>query len=333
MHKVASKKRIFPKLEAIKRYAPKHWQIPVNTFRIIILCACVSILTLSLSHVSLAVEETYQSEEHIIINELVVNNKNKYKTVIYENEEEGISEMRKLISNSQIEECWTYLPHHEKWIEIGYMEEAERKINDRYITKSRLDVQFMDRLMNENNNMAVYHFHSSYCLSFEDKIKERREKGLPMNDNEIEKERIRFLIKSAYPSISDLMNMVVNSMEFFERNPDGNITFKIGSHYGITEYNLTAEGREHFYINNSSEQMARIIRISSTANLEANVTGEILELYPRETRNPLSRIKMNPKQKRNSLSRYKYIDPVFRVKKSIESMNDEHLRVAFIPYE
>jgi hypothetical protein len=333
MHKVASKKRIFSKLEIIKRYAPKRWRIPVNTFLIILLCACVSTLTLSLNHISLAVEQAYQGKEYIIINELVVNNKNKYKTVIYENEEEGISEMRKLISNSQIEESWTYLPHQEKWIEIGYNEESERKIKENYITKSRLDVQFIDELMNENSNMAVYHFHSSYCLSLEDKIKERIGNGLPMNDSEIEKERIRFLIKSAYPSRSDLMNMIGNSMEFFERNPDGNITFKIGSHYGITEYNLTAEGRKHFYISNSFEQIARIKSISSSANLEVNVTGEILELNPRETRNPLSRIKMNPKQKRNSLSRYKNIDPVSRVKKSIESMNDKLLRVAFTPYE
>ena len=220
--------------------------IPDYTFRIVLLWACISTFALNLNHVSFAVESTNKEEGCNIINELVVNNKNQYKTVIYENESEGISEMRKLIESSQIEESWVYLPHQEKWIEIGYNEESEKKIDESYITKAKLDIQFLDALMNENNNMILYHFHSSYCLSLEDKIKKREKNGSPMNDNEIEKERIRLLIKSAYPSRSDLLNMIGNSMEFFERNSDGNITFKVCSHYGITEYRLTDEiGRAH----------------------------------------------------------------------------------------
>jgi predicted DNA-binding protein with PD1-like motif len=307
--------------------------IPNSTFRIVILWVCVSTFTLNLNHVSLAVENTNKEEEYNVINELVVNNKNQYKTVIYENENEGISEMRKLIESSQIEESWVYLPHQEKWIEIGYNEESEKKINESYITKAKLDIKFLDGLMNENNNMILYHFHSSYCLSLEDKIKEREKDGSPMNENEIEKERIRLLIKSAYPSRSDLLNMIGNSTEFFKRNSDGNITFKVCSHYGITEYRLTDEGMEYLYADNSLKQILRITGISSSANIEANVKGEILEMNPRETRDPLKRIKMSPKQKRSSLSRYKIIDPLSRIEKVVEEMNDEHLRVTFTPYE
>ena len=78
--------------------------IPDYTFRIVLLWACISTFTLNLNHVSFAVESTNKEEGYNIINELVVNNKNQYKTVIYENENEGISEMRKLIESSQIEE-------------------------------------------------------------------------------------------------------------------------------------------------------------------------------------------------------------------------------------
>ncbi len=306
--------------------------IPNYTFRIMLLWACISIFTLNLNHASLAVENTNKEEGYNVINELVVNNKNEYKTVIYKNENEGISEMRKLIESSQIEESWAYLPHQEKWIEIGYNEEPEKKINENYITKAKLDIQFLDGLMNENNNMILYHFHTSYCLSLGEKIKEREERDLPMSDNEIEKERIRLLIKSAYPSRSDLLNMIGNSTEFFERNSDGNITFKVCSHYGITEYCLTDEGMVYLYADNSLKQILRITGISSSANIEANVKGEILEMNPRETRNPLKRIKMSPKRKRSSLSRYKIIDPLSRIERAIESMNDEHIRVTFTPY-
>ena len=186
--------------------------------------------------------------------------------------------------------------------------------------------------MNENNNIILYHFHTSYCLSLEDKIKEREENGSPMNDNEMEKERIRFLIKSAYPSRSDLLNMIGNSTEFFERNSDGNITFKVCSHYGITEYHLTDEGMAYLHADNSLKQILRITGISSSANIAANVKGEIMEMNPRKTRNPLERIKMSPKQKRSSLSRYKIIDPLSRIERAVEAMNDKHIKVTFTPY-
>jgi len=321
------------KLKVTKRGRSKSENFPGNRFRIVLLFAYLSTFTLGLNHISLTAEHTNQQEEYNVIDKLVVNNRNKFKTIIYESEEEGISEMRKLIASSQTEESWAYLPLQEKWIEIGHNEEAEKKINKRYITKAKLDIQFLDELMSVNNNMILYHFHPSYCLSLEDKIRKREEAGSPMNNKEIERERVRLLIKSAYPSRSDLLNMIGNSTEFFERNPEGNITFKICSHYGITEYHLTDEGMEHLYADNSFKQISRITGISSSANIEANVKGEILERNPRETRDPLKRIKMSPRPKSKSLSRYTIIDPLTRIQKAIESMNNEHIRATFTPYQ
>jgi hypothetical protein len=181
--------------------------------------------------------------------------------------------------------------------------------------------------------MTLYHFHPSHSLSLEDKIRKREESGSPMNDKGIESERIKLLIKSAYPSRSDLLNMIGNSMEFFEKNTEGNITFKVCSHYGITEYRLTDEGMEHLSAGNSFKQILWVKEISSSANIEVNVKGEILEMNPMETRNPLKRIKMSPKLKRKPVSRYIIIDPLTRIQKAIESMNSEHIRVTFTPYQ
>ncbi len=311
----------------------KYRKLSESRSLIILLLAYLSIFTFGLNHVSLADEQTNQQEEYKVINELVVNNRNKFKTVIYESETEGILEMRKLIANSQIEESWVYLPNRKKWIEIGHNEEAEKKIDKRYITKAKLDVQLLDKLMSEDNNMALYHFHPSHSLSLEDKIRRRKKSDSPMNDKEIEKERIKLLIRSAYPSRSDLLNMIGNSMEFFERNAEGNITFKVCSQYGITEYHLTDEGMAYLSADNSLKQILWVKKISSSANIEANVKGEILEMNPKETRNPLKRIKMSPKQKRKPVSRYIIIDPLTRIQKAIEAMNDEHIRVMFTPYE
>ncbi len=325
MQKLKSKETKDDKLKL--RELQENWSL------IILLYAYLSIFTFGLNHVSLADVQTNKQEEYKVINKLVVNNRNKFKTVIYESETEGILEMRKLITNSQIEESWVYLPNRKKWIEIGHNEEAEKKIDKRYITKAKLDVQLLDKLMSEDNNMALYHFHPSHSLSLEDKIRRREKSGSPMNDKEIEKERIKLLVKSAYPSRSDLLNMIGNSMEFFERNTEGNITFKVCSQYGITEYHLTDEGMTYLTADNSLKQILWVKKISSSANIEANVKGEILERNPKETRNPLKRIKMSPKRKRKPVSRYIIIDPIIRIQKAIQAMNDEHIRVTFTPYE
>jgi hypothetical protein len=332
MHKITTGKCKFSILKETNHHKSKSKNVPGSRF-LVVLFAYLPIFTLGLNHLSFSAEQTNQQAEYNVIDELVVNNRNKFKTVIFESEAEGISEMRKLIANSQIEESWAYLPHRKKWIEIGYNEEAEKRIDKRYITKAKLDVQLLDELMSENNNMALYHFHPSHSLSLEDKITKRKEDGAPMNDKEIERERIRLLIKSAYPSRSDLLNMIGNSMEFFERNTEGNITFKVCSHYGITEYHLTDEGMARLSADNSIEQILWVKGISSSANIEVNVKGEILDMNPRETRNPLKRIKMSPKRKRKPLSRYIIIGPLARIQKAIEAMNDEHIRVTFTPYQ
>ena len=196
-----------------------------------------------------------------------------------------------------------------------------------------LDIQLLDKLMDEDNNMVLYHFHPSHSLSLENKINKREERGTPMNGKEIEKERVKLLIKSAYPSRSDLLNMIGNSMEFFERNAEGNITFKVCSHYGITEYYMTDEGIERLHTDNSFKQLLWVRKISSSTNIEANVKGEILEMNPMETRNPLKRVKMSPKQKRKPVSRYIIIDPITRIQRAIDTMNNKHMRVTFTPYQ
>ncbi|MBC8555605.1 MAG: hypothetical protein H8D23_38825 [Candidatus Brocadiales bacterium] len=300
---------------------------------LIILFAYLPILTFSHNHISLATEQTTQQGEYKVIDNLVVNNRNKFRTVIHESESEGISEMRKLIASSLMEESWAYIPHQKQWIEIGRNEEAEKEIDKRYITKAKLDVQLLNKLMNEYNSIVLYHFHPSRSLSLEDKIRKQKEKDSPMSNKEIGKERVKRLIKSAYPSRSDLLNMIGNSMEFFERNVKGNITFKVCSHYGITEYCLTDEGMEYLNTDNSFKQILWVREISSSANIEANVKGEILEMNPMETRNPLKRIKMSPKRKRKPVSRYIIIDPLTRIQRAIDTMNDKYIRVTFTPYQ
>ncbi len=303
-----------------------------KVLQILFLSACSLTFIFGLYHASIAADNITQNEEYKVIDKLIVNSKNNYKTVIYKNEDEGVSEMRELVESSQTEESWAYLPRKEEWIEVGYNEESEKKEKDSYITKTKLDVQLLDTLMDENDNMILYHFHPPSYHLLEDEIRNREKEELTMSEKEIEKVRTGILIKSTYPSRSDLMNMIGNSTEFYERNPEGKISFKICSHYGVTEYHMTDEGLKYLYADNTPEQILKIKSKSLSANVVVNVTGEILEMNPRKTQNPLKRIKMSPKQKRKTLSRYILIEPLSRIVKALESMNDEYITVSFTPH-
>ncbi len=304
-----------------------------KTRQVFLLSAYSMIFIFCVFHDSLSADNTIQKAEYKVVDDLVVNNKNNFQTVIYENEALGILEMRGLLTNSQTEEAWAYLPNIEKWIEVGYNEESARKLKKSYVTKTKLNVPLLNILMNENDDIILYHFHPPSYHLLEDEVKERIKQELPMSYNEIERERVGILIKSTYPSRSDLLSMIGNSTEFYERNPEGKITFKICSHYGITEYHLTDEGLIYLYADNSPEQIAKIKDKSLSANVEVNITGEILELNRSKARNPLKRIKMSPKRKRQSLSRYVIIEPLTRIKRALSSMNDEYIAASFTPYQ
>ncbi len=316
-------------LISAKNYILEHWQITSSINTRAILYAGLFSSIFYFSQITSAVEKQNQEREYTVVNNLVVNNKNKYRTVIHKSEGKGILEMRQLINTSPIEECWIFLPHKRKWIEIGNGEEPEKKVDGRYITKARLDVKFMDRIMIENSNMVVYHFHPSHSLCLEEKIIERKGKGFPMKAQELEKERTKYLVESSHPSKSDLMSMIVNSMEFFKSNLDGNITFKIGSYYGVTEYHLTENGRAYFNNDNLPEFLKRIMKVSLTTYHASNSRQKI---------DVLSRIKMNPKQKRcrshrNKINPRQKIDTLYTISKSIETMSNKYIKATFTPYE
>ncbi len=281
-----------------------------------------------------ALEAQHKKIEYVVVDDLVVNNENNYRTVVLKNEETGILEIRKLVNTSPIEECWTYLPSKEKWIEIGKGEELEQEVDGQYFTKIKLDALLIEKLMAENDNLIVYHFHPSQSSFLNNKIEKRKDACRPMNKEEIEEERTGFLVKRAYPSDADVMCMIGNSMDFYEKQPVGNITFKIGSHYGVTEYSLTDEGRAYFRTDDSEEFLKRIMRVNTAVYFSRGTQ----EQTSKQSIDTCSRTKMNSKQKRNRASRVKVshspkTDPLCRILKSVKAMSNKYLRITFTPYE
>ena len=168
-------------------------------------------------------------------------------------------------------------------------------------------------------------------------MKECREIGQPMKEKEIEKARAVFLMKRAYPSEQDLGNMIENTLAFFKRNPNGNITFKICSHYGITEYYLTKEGEIYFLGDSYPDLFEKIVMMCMEMHHHAALAVEKYEQKIRKKANVLNRIKMHSKQKKRSLlktnndSRLE-IEPFTSINKAVEAMSNDYLKVTFTPY-
>ncbi|MDR4496601.1 MAG: hypothetical protein MRK02_01545 [Candidatus Scalindua sp.] len=305
---------------------------------IFLITVLVNLVFFSFLHrVAVALERHEQEREDIVIRELVVNNDNKYRTVICKNEEEGIKELRSLVDTSRIEECWIFLPPEERWVEIGSGAVPETRVDDHFITKVGVDVQFMESVMAKNNSLIVYHIHPTYSLFLEHQMRKCRENGQPMKEKEVKKARTEFLIKRAYPSGQDLGNMIENTMEFIKKNPGGNIMFKICSHYGITECYLTKEGKIYFICDNYPDLFEKIVRICMKMHRDAALAVENYEQKIRKKVNLLYRIKMHSKQKKRSFLRANNgskfeIDPFTLINKAFEAMSSDYLKVAFTPY-
>ena len=148
------------------------------------------------------------------VTNLVVNTSKSYKTAVYESESAGIEQIRILIEKSPLEESWAYLPKKELWIETG--------INE-YNKPEGAGVSYeqpsLRSILKENDEIILYHFHPKWK---------------------------DWLVYEALPSNNDLDSMVSISKQFYEQHPDGLITEKMCSYYGLTEYWITKSGLESF---------------------------------------------------------------------------------------
>lgn len=166
---------------------------------------------------------------YLVIDDLVVNTQNKQRTIIIQNEKQGIKDIKDLVASSDFEEAWAYLPDRKLWIELG-INEYNEVLNDKiYHSNVTLDGKLLSKLMKENNRIIIYHFNKVKT----DKVME-------------EKDWERVHIHEAVPNYKDLQNMIINSSIFYSQKPGGDIRYKIGSFYGVTETRLTKKGREKY---------------------------------------------------------------------------------------
>ncbi len=150
------------------------------------------------------------------VNQLQVNEENRYRTIIEEDEESGIGELRSLSMNPVDEEAWLYLGKEKIWVEVG------KKATFRYV---KLDVPYIISLINKFDDITFYHFHPS-------------EIRWPFNVVQSTQE--------ALPSSDDINNTIVGSVKFYGMHPNGRYRDRVCSLFGIVETSLTKEGIAYF---------------------------------------------------------------------------------------
>jgi len=148
------------------------------------------------------------------------------------------------LNNPSFEEAWAYIPKKSKWVEIGKNSKSYKIIGKVHERRLKIDGDYLEKLMLENNELIVYHFHLPLPEVLTCIVKNRKQKGNPMNEEDISKLEREISFNNVKPTRSDILNMIANSLLFYDIHPKGKITYKICSEQGITEFNLTKKGKK-----------------------------------------------------------------------------------------
>lgn len=191
-----------------------------------------------------------------ILENLVVNNSNDFRTVINKDENKGLQDLISLANNAEHEEAWIYFPGKNKWVEIGRtMPVVFLDFDKIYSTpiqasptplesKVGIDSRYL-LLIKDNNTVVIYHIHplSALIKSSSDSTNDEN------NDTKLSLAKIA----GALPSREDLLSMILQSNEFYKTHPNGTIKFRICSSLGITEYFLSETGKARYNEKNRDE--------------------------------------------------------------------------------
>lgn len=206
----------------------------------------------------ITIEELVRSHGEFRCCDKLAVNQTDVRQIVPQNEEEGIQDMRKLVSSSPLEEAWVYLPKDELWVEIGKESRPpgmciEQEFRFFQLT-TVLDVEFMHDLPSAGyDEIIVYHFHpDSNFKSIENaakRLKKRHRSSVftrQMYEKKLERLKEKLIAKSLVPSGPDISNMIMNSTILNKINPKGEVAYKICSCYGVAEFYLTEKGKAHF---------------------------------------------------------------------------------------
>lgn len=220
-----------------------------NTFK---LTTLVALLTFAVSGLGQSFKEDYKI---ITTPEIILNHNTKtQRTKTYKDEKLGVRDLQNLVKTSNYEQGMIFSPNYLNSDSSTWENVTKRMRIDG--EGFEIDTLQLENIMKKNNKIIDYHFHPSPkifrdSLSLSEESKEKTKKYQRI-DSSIDYNFIfnEFLenkfAERAMPSITDLVYMIDNTIKYSEINPLGEISFKLCSEFGVTEYFLTVKGKKIF---------------------------------------------------------------------------------------
>jgi hypothetical protein len=153
------------------------------------------------------------------VTRLVINPSPEFRTFARLSESQGIEQLRALIPGADYEEIWAYLPHEQRWVELGCCERQTKRGN--YVG---VDGHVL-RLMAAHPRLVMYHIHTPTHF---------------IRENYHQNRRLLKEVEEALPSATDMATMIKLSREHHKLHPKGHMTWRIVSRHGVTTYGLNS---------------------------------------------------------------------------------------------
>jgi len=152
---------------------------------------------------------------------LRINKSLEYRSAALKDQASGVLDLRRLCLNAGVEEHWAYLPEKKLWYEISF---------DETPGAATIDFEFLEKLIEENSQISIYHIHLRHYL---EKVKKEQDIEVPET----------WLV---VPSFPDIALMIYFDYIFSQHQPEGNMSWYVCSPLGRTKYRLNASGKEHY---------------------------------------------------------------------------------------
>jgi len=219
-------------------------------------------------------------------------------------EREGVRQMAQILKRAEFEEMWAFLPRAHgtaicEWHEIG---REERSASDS--ASLRVDMAYLEKLMRENAEIHVFHFHP--LRYFECAARARCPRQAPAGRaGTFDRRWIADLVFSM-PSPSDVHFMMDVTSRFYRgRAGGGTIRHKVVTPHGVVDYGLTEQGLAKFDAERNSRSEGLYITWVVASALDDERVEWVIREQPRSI--------------------------VAGVRRLAQTLNTEFLRVSYVP--
>jgi hypothetical protein len=192
-------------------------------------------------------------------------------------ERRGVQQMSEILKRADFEEMWAFLPRPHgarscQWHELGREETAERDS-----ATLRVDMAYLQKLMSENAEVHVYHFHPLKYFECASRAS-CPQRALAGEHRPFDRRWITDLLFSM-PSPSDVHFMMDVTSRFYRRyQPGGTIKHRVVTPYGVVDYALTEKGLAKYDAErNSRSEGLYITWVVASALDDERVEGVIKE--------------------------------------------------------